>query len=209
MLEYTPERRLENQKNRYLQNISTIERQNMDEPPSHDRREPHSLHSLPLASIDSVDGVVSDESQNSKYAGFLPSRDNPQAWKAGKKCKKPFCALLPMTCMFLERRKLKAKGRCTAIVVAMTATIAFCSSIYTAAIESIADRYGCSRLVSTLGVTTFLLGFAIGPLFFAPLSEVWSVRLYFAPCLFESLIDLPGGETTYSELLCFFLFYPK
>ena len=63
----------------------------------------------------------------------------------------------------------------------MTATIAFCSSIYTAAIESIADHYGCSRIVSTLGVTTFLLGFAIGPLLFAPLSEVWYVRLDLTP----------------------------
>ncbi|KAL8788391.1 MAG: hypothetical protein Q9195_007309 [Heterodermia aff. obscurata] len=54
--------------------------------------------------------------------------------------------------------------------------MAFCSSIYTAAIEAIADHYGCSRLISTLGVSTFLLGFATGPLLFAPLSEIWSVR---------------------------------
>ena len=57
----------------------------------------------------------------------------------------------------------------------MTVAIAFCSSIYTAAIEDIANHYGCSRLVSTLGITTFLLGFGSGPLLFAPLSEVWSV----------------------------------
>lgn len=54
----------------------------------------------------------------------------------------------------------------------MTATIAFCSSIYTAAILDIADNYGVSREISTLGVSTFLLGFASGPLIFAPLSEV-------------------------------------
>ena len=66
-------------------------------------------------------------------------------------------------------------GLCTGIVVTMTATVAFCSSIYTAAIDVIADHYKCSRIVSTLGVTTFLLGFATGPLLFAPLSEIWSV----------------------------------
>lgn len=57
----------------------------------------------------------------------------------------------------------------------MTATIAFCSSIYTAAITSIADEYSCSTTVAILGVTTFLLGFALGPLIFAPLSETWYV----------------------------------
>ena len=60
---------------------------------------------------------------------------------------------------------------CTITVVMMTATIAFCSSIHTAAISSIAHYFHCSRIVSTLGVTTFLLGFASGPLIFAPLSE--------------------------------------
>ncbi|RMD39823.1 hypothetical protein DV735_g5305, partial [Chaetothyriales sp. CBS 134920] len=60
----------------------------------------------------------------------------------------------------------------TAILVMNTATYAFCSSIYTAAIPSITHTYGCSTTVATLGVTTFLLGFASGPLVFAPLSEV-------------------------------------
>ena len=64
-------------------------------------------------------------------------------------------------------------GLCTFIIVMMTATIAFCSSIYASAIQAIADDFHCSRLVSTLGITTFLLGFASGPLVFAPLSEVW------------------------------------
>lgn len=63
----------------------------------------------------------------------------------------------------------------------MTATVAFCSSIYSAAIEAIAIHYDCSRLVSTLGLSTFLLGFAVGPLLFAPLSEIWSVPLEMMP----------------------------
>ena len=61
----------------------------------------------------------------------------------------------------------------------MTTTIASCSSIYTAAIEVIAYHYGCSRLISTLGVSTFLLGFATGSLLFAPLSEIWFVIGHF------------------------------
>lgn len=55
----------------------------------------------------------------------------------------------------------------------MTATVAFCSSIYTAAIDNIKDDFHCSDTVGTLGVTTFLLGFGSGSLLFAPLSELW------------------------------------
>ncbi|KAL4919797.1 putative MFS transporter [Aspergillus aurantiobrunneus] len=65
------------------------------------------------------------------------------------------------------------KWICTSILVLMTAMIAFCSSIYTAAIPSITEEYGCSSIVATLGITTFLLGFGSGPLLFAPLSEIW------------------------------------
>ena len=68
---------------------------------------------------------------------------------------------------------------CTIIVVMMTATIAFCSSIHTAAITSVALHFNCSRTVSTLGVTTFLLGFASGPLIFAPMSEVLGRNLIY------------------------------
>ncbi|KAF5615591.1 major facilitator superfamily transporter [Fusarium tjaetaba] len=62
---------------------------------------------------------------------------------------------------------------CTIVVVFMTATIAFCSSIYTAAIPAISQDLNCSDIVTTLGVTTFLLGFGTGPLIFAPLSETY------------------------------------
>ncbi|GJN82735.1 hypothetical protein PLIIFM63780_006280 [Purpureocillium lilacinum] len=55
----------------------------------------------------------------------------------------------------------------------MTAIVAFCSSIHTAAITAVANDLDCSITVSTLGVSTFLIGFASGPLLFAPLSEMY------------------------------------
>jgi hypothetical protein len=72
----------------------------------------------------------------------------------------------------------------TIVVVFMTATVTFCSSIHTAAIEGVAISFGCSKTVATLGVTTFLIGFATGPLLFAPLSEVWGRSLVFRITLF-------------------------
>ena len=84
----------------------------------------------------------------------------------------------------------------------MTATVAFCSSIYTAAIEAIAVHYQCSRLVSTLGVSTFLLGFAAGPLLFAPLSEIWSVIHQKASVYRIAWLIWLGVETRSSGLPC-------
>ncbi|KAJ0426775.1 major facilitator superfamily domain-containing protein [Aspergillus carlsbadensis] len=71
------------------------------------------------------------------------------------------------------------KWTCTIILVLWTTIIAFTSSIYTAAIPSIAKEYGCSSIVATVGLTTFLLGFGTGPLIFAPLSEVWGRIMIF------------------------------
>jgi MFS family permease len=70
----------------------------------------------------------------------------------------------------------------------MTATIAFCSSIHTAAISSVAEYFDCSQTVSTLGVSTFLLGFGSGPLIFAPLSEIYGRNPIYRITLFIFVI---------------------
>lgn len=85
----------------------------------------------------------------------LEQDEDPQVWTAGK------------------------KWICTVVNVSMTATIAFCPSIYTSTITYLSSDFHLSRTVATLGVTTFLLGFAAGPLLFAPLSEVWGRRAVF------------------------------
>ncbi|RYP47622.1 hypothetical protein DL768_006351 [Monosporascus sp. mg162] len=66
----------------------------------------------------------------------------------------------------------------------MTALIAFCSSIHTAAVGSVAEYFGCTRTLSTLGVSTFLLGFGSGPLVFAPLSEIYGRNPIYRTTLF-------------------------
>ncbi|KAI0484936.1 polyamine transporter 1 [Xylariaceae sp. FL0804] len=59
-------------------------------------------------------------------------------------------------------------------LVTMTATWA--SSSYSAGTSQIADQFGVGRQVATLGTTLFLLGFGLGPLVWAPLSEVYGRR---------------------------------
>lgn len=50
--------------------------------------------------------------------------------------------------------------------------IAFSSSAFAPARVTTAALFGTSEVVMSLGVSLFIVGFAIGPLFFAPLSEV-------------------------------------
>lgn len=89
----------------------------------------------------------------------------------------------------------------------MTATIAFCSSIHTAAISSIADDLNCSQTVSTLGVSTFLLGFGSGPLIFAPLSEIYGRNpIYRITLLLFVLFNLGCALSPNIEALLIFRF---
>jgi len=78
----------------------------------------------------------------------------------------------------------RKKWSSTIVLVFMTTVITFCSSIHTATIAGVVNSFSCSKTVATLGVTTFLIGFATGPLLFAPLSEVWGRNLVFRITLF-------------------------
>ncbi|RKO95358.1 MFS general substrate transporter, partial [Caulochytrium protostelioides] len=60
-----------------------------------------------------------------------------------------------------------------------TLAIAFGSSAYTAAIPGIMAHFGVSITAATAGVAVFVLGFAIGPLFWAPLGELFGRQIWF------------------------------
>lgn len=46
------------------------------------------------------------------------------------------------------------------------------SSVYSPAVQQVAHQYSVGNEVSLLGISFLLLGFGIGPLLWAPLSEV-------------------------------------
>ncbi|KAL2156838.1 hypothetical protein VTH06DRAFT_4215 [Thermothelomyces fergusii] len=58
-----------------------------------------------------------------------------------------------------------------------TMTAAFGSSIFSAATRAVGVEFGVSSEVSLLGVSFYVLGFATGPTFWAPLSELKGRRL--------------------------------
>lgn len=80
---------------------------------------------------------------------FLPGNEDPLNWPASKKW--------PLSI----------------IVIMMSGTMGYYSGVHAASIPTIAEYYHTSQLASTSAVSFFLLGFATGPLIFAPLSEMW------------------------------------
>lgn len=58
----------------------------------------------------------------------------------------------------------------------VTLTAAFGSSIFSAAIGSVAQQFGISGEVGILGVSLYVLGFATGPIIWAPMSELYGRR---------------------------------
>ncbi|KAI9712541.1 MAG: hypothetical protein M1812_006850 [Candelaria pacifica] len=58
-----------------------------------------------------------------------------------------------------------------------TLTSAFASSIFSAATRQVAAEFHVSTEVATLGLSLYVLGFATGPIFWAPLSELRGRRL--------------------------------
>ncbi|KAI0392529.1 major facilitator superfamily domain-containing protein [Xylariaceae sp. FL0594] len=58
-----------------------------------------------------------------------------------------------------------------------TVTAAFASSLFSAATPYVAKEFGVSSEVGILGVSLFVAGFATGPIFWAPLSELKGRRL--------------------------------
>jgi hypothetical protein len=69
------------------------------------------------------------------------------------------------------------KWSITIAVAFATLAVAFVSSAYSGSIEQIIIEFKCSEEVATLGLSLFVLGFAIGPLLWAPLSELYVFRV--------------------------------
>ena len=66
----------------------------------------------------------------------------------------------------------------TAVMLGFTTLVsAFTSSIFSTATRVVAAQYHVSTEVGLLGLSFYVLGFALGPLFWAPLSELRGRRL--------------------------------
>lgn len=71
------------------------------------------------------------------------------------------------------------KWSLTMLVALATLAVAFVSSAYSGGANEVIMEFGCSREVFTLGISLFVLGFAIGPLLWAPMSELFGRQVLF------------------------------
>ncbi|EKG12692.1 Major facilitator superfamily [Macrophomina phaseolina MS6] len=60
-----------------------------------------------------------------------------------------------------------------------TLAVSFCSSAYSGGLRGVMQTFGVSEEVATLGLSLFVLGFALGPLLWAPLSELYGRQRVF------------------------------
>lgn len=94
-----------------------------------------------------------------------------------------------------------------AVAASSTTVVTFASSIYATAIPALIRHFGDSQEVLTLGVTLYVLGFALGPVIFAPASELKGRRLPFLISLVGFTIFSIGAavsKSVASLLVCRF-----
>ncbi|KUL88762.1 hypothetical protein ZTR_03564 [Talaromyces verruculosus] len=67
-----------------------------------------------------------------------------------------------------------------ALVVCLGSVCVTCtSSVYTMIYGQVTEEFHCSKEVATLGLTTFIFGLGVGPMFLAPLSEFYGRRIIY------------------------------
>lgn len=71
------------------------------------------------------------------------------------------------------------KWSITLLVAIATLAVAFVSSAYSGGAREVIAEFGCSQEIFTLGISLFVLGFAIGPLIWAPLSELFGRQVLY------------------------------
>ncbi|KAI9645771.1 MFS siderochrome iron transporter 1 [Ciborinia camelliae] len=71
------------------------------------------------------------------------------------------------------------KWTITILLAFATLAVSFVSSAYTGGIDQILETFNIGTEVIILGVSLFVLGFAIGPLLWAPLSELYGRQVLF------------------------------
>ncbi|KAK8178456.1 major facilitator superfamily domain-containing protein [Phyllosticta citribraziliensis] len=97
------------------------------------------------------------------------------------------------------------KWWCTMCVAFTCFVVAFNSGVITADIEGPAKEFGVSREVGFLAITLFVVGFGVGPMVFAPLSEIIGRRpIYASTLLIAVIFTIPDAvaKNTATLLVC-------
>ncbi|KAL2696061.1 hypothetical protein AAEP93_003361 [Penicillium crustosum] len=92
------------------------------------------------------------------------------------------------------RNMSKARRWLVVIIVSMGSLCVTCaSSIYTTTYAQLMSEFGCSQEVATLGLSFFIWGLGIGPLFLSPLSETMIIARFFSGLSGSAFLSVAGG----------------
>ncbi|KAK9447516.1 major facilitator superfamily domain-containing protein [Limtongia smithiae] len=80
------------------------------------------------------------------------------------------------------------KWYCTMTVALLCFCVAFGSAIVTGDMDAVAEHFNVSEEVAILTVTMFVIGFGVGPLVFAPSSELWGRQVVYITTLTIAVI---------------------
>lgn len=75
------------------------------------------------------------------------------------------------------------KWWCTMCIAAVTFSVAFASAVITPGIGEVSAEFGVSEEVALLSITLFVIGFGLGPLIFAPCSEIYGRKIVYVVTL--------------------------
>ncbi|KAI0849055.1 MFS general substrate transporter [Daldinia vernicosa] len=94
------------------------------------------------------------------------------------------------------------KWYCTMVVAATCFVVAFSSSVVTPDIAGVAKEFNVSDEVALLSITLFVVGFGVGPMIFAPLSEIYGRRIIYGTTLLVAVVFIiPGAVAKNIETL--------
>ncbi|RPB04360.1 MFS multidrug transporter [Choiromyces venosus 120613-1] len=94
------------------------------------------------------------------------------------------------------------KWYCTMIIAMVCFAVAFASSVVTADMHGVMKDLNASKEEALLSVTLFVVGFGLGPMIFAPLSEVLGRKVVYAATLGVAVVFIiPGAVATNIETL--------
>ncbi|KAJ5683568.1 hypothetical protein N7462_006733 [Penicillium macrosclerotiorum] len=132
-----------------------------------DRAEMHHPTRIPYWRILTDQGVVTQEIIDFDYAGS-GSEEDPYVveWIPND----------PRNPMEFD---IRLKWLYTILVAFATLAVSLASSAYAGGISEVLNDLEVSQEVATLGVSLFVLGFAVGPLLWAPLSEIFGRQIVF------------------------------
>ncbi|KAI2629115.1 MFS general substrate transporter [Hypomontagnella submonticulosa] len=118
-----------------------------------------------------IPGPIAPDGQNRyKLVTFLPNDpENPKNWSKAY------------------------KWYCTMVVAVTCFVVAFSSSVVTPDIVGVVDEFGVSEEVALLSITLFVVGFGVGPMIFAPLSEVYGRRIIYGTTLLVAVVFIIPG----------------